>query len=547
MRISIKSIICALALLLSLSGCRSFFEPQLDNKLDSEDSYTDRSNIYAAFMGLFSLLQEAGPHLVVASELQGDLITPTPKAPDDYWDVYRYTVRDGNPVADASPLYKIVMNCNDFLRNTVAYNHKYPGVLTEANYKQMIAGAINLRAWAYLNIGKLYGKAVYYDYALTQEHALEKARTLSLDELVKELIFFVNTGVDGINGLRRSEITNILGTAGIWNNVVINPDALMTELYLWNKDYESAAKRGINMISGQAATEAGNNHKYTLSPQFGAGAGALKKWHTLFTEDPVAVHVSEGISLVIYDNNLRQENPLYTLFSNDTRCKFYLEPTAIMVSKFIGPDYKKGVSTIQDPRGPEVSYATVDGDRIMYKYLKERTLQDQDAPIYLYRAADVHMMVAEALNALGNYDAAEAILNVGFQPYWVAGNRYADPFSAPIYAYEKLKLGRGVRGRLNLPALYSTDARFMPSDLVPGTETYSARRKAVVDSLIIEETAREFAGEGRRWFTMMRIARNSGHPEIVSRFISRKFPEAERTKYYATMLDEKNWFINCDL
>ena len=547
MKMKFKSIICAALAILCLGSCNRFFEPQLDNKLDSEDSYTDRSNIYAAFMGLYSLLQEVAPHLVVLSELQGDLITPTTKAPDAYWDVFRYQVQDGNPVADPSPLYKVVVNCNDFLRNTVAYNHKYPGVLPEANYKQMIAGAVNLRTWAYLNIGKLYGRAAYYDYALTEEHALEKGKILSFDELVKELIFFINTGVDGINGLRRAEIANILGTTGIWTNVQISADALLTELYLWNKDYESAAKRGLNMITGQAITAAGNNHKYTLSPQFGAGAGALKKWETLFTEDPVSVHVSEGNTLVIYDDNQRQENPLYTLFSNDTRCKFYLQPTTMLVSKFTGPDYKKGVGTIQDPRGPEVTYATVDGERVLYKYLKDRTLQDQDATIYLYRAAEVHMMIAEALSALGNYDAAEAILNVGFQPYWVAGNRYSEPFSAPIYAYEKLKLGRGVRGRLNLPALYSTDDRFMPADIVPGSAEYFARRRAVVDSLIIEETAREFAGEGKRWFTMMRIARNSGHPEILARHICLKFSDADRTKYYATMLDEKNWFIDYGL
>ena len=60
----------------------------------------------------------------------------------------------------------------------------------------MIAGAVALRTWAYLNIGKLYGKAVYYDYAMTGETDLSKLPVLTFDELIPELIHFMNTGVD---------------------------------------------------------------------------------------------------------------------------------------------------------------------------------------------------------------------------------------------------------------------------------------------------------------------------------------------------------------
>lgn len=139
--------------------------------------------------------------------------------------------------------------------------------------------------------------------------------------------------------------------------------------------------------------------------------------------------------------------------------------------------------------------------------------------IYIYRAAEIHLMIAEALTALGNYDAADAVLNDGFKPYYVSGNRYNPPFDAPIYAFEKLKGGLGVRGRLNIPEVRSTDARFM-GDRNPETPEYTERRRAVLDSLIIEETARELAGEGKRWFTMMRIARNTDNPAMLARMVT---------------------------
>ena len=69
----------------------------------------------------------------------------------------------------------------------------------------------------------------------------------------------------------------------------------------------------------------------------------------------------------------------------------------------------------------------------------------------------------------------------------------------------------------------------------------------MLDSLIIEETARELAGEGKRWFTMMRIARNTDNPAMLARMVTRKFPVAERPAYAAKLEDPANWFIDYDL
>lgn len=539
-------IILSVSLVLGLCSCNAFFEPNLENRLEEQDNYSDRANVYASFMGLYAVLQDVAPKVVTLSELRGDLLTPTDQAPDAYWDVFRYEDVTSNEVADPAPLYELVVNCNDFLRNTSEYNRKYPGVIKENVYKQMIAGAVCIRTWAYLNIGKLYGEAVYYDYAFIGETDLSKFPLLSFEQLIPELIHFMNTGVDNVSGLRNVDINNMFGTSGIWSVVPVSPDALMLELYLWNKDYEAAAKRGINLITGQAIMAAGDNHKNTLSYQFGSDKNGLKKWLTLFSETPVAVHAKEALTIILYDYTSRQVNPLYSLCSTDPACEYYLRPTNVLMNRYSGKDYKNGVNQVNDPRGNGVTVSTQQGKRVFTKYIMDRDIQEQDTPIYLYRAAEIHLMIAEALNALGRYDAADAVLNEGFNPYWEAGNRYYQPFDAPIYAFEKLKAGRGVRGRLDIPYLKSEDERFI-SGLEPDTEAYNIRRRAVIDSLIVEETARELAGEGKRWFAMMRIARNSERPDLLAGLISAKFPNADRQRYYEMMMDSKRWFIEYDM
>ncbi len=46
-----KTIIIIVICGVSLISCESFFEKTPDNMLEADDNYTDRSNVYASFMG----------------------------------------------------------------------------------------------------------------------------------------------------------------------------------------------------------------------------------------------------------------------------------------------------------------------------------------------------------------------------------------------------------------------------------------------------------------------------------------------------------------
>lgn len=544
-------VIYGLAVFLALAccSCEDFFDRTPDDMLKEEDNYTAKSNIYASFMGVMGTVQEAADHYVVMTELLGDLMQPTDKAPDEYWDVFRYQGKTGNSLIDPAPFYNIVMNCNDFLRHTVEFNKNYPGVLNVSVYKQMISGIVTVRAWAYLTIGKLYGKAVYYDYAMTDEVDLSALPVLEFDRLIDELIHFMNTGVDNVNGFVRADIDQMLGLSGlIWRRIAISPDALMCELYLWDMNYTAAAKKGINLITGQALlADVGQEDRFTLSYKYGYGMQGKKKWSDLFTEVPGGDNIEEVFSMVIYDYNRHQTNHLQYLFSSTPPNVYYLMPTNEMIRKFNTPEYTVNGVFYQDPRGVNVTYSEELGETVIRKYhIGDRPYYKHDAPIYIYRAAELHLMIAEALTALGDYNAADTILNSGFGSAWVTKNVFRSPFDAPIYAYEKMKGGKGVRGRVKAPYIWSDSTAFMKK-LEPGTEAYNERRRWVLDSLIAEETARELAYEGKRWFTLMRMARNSGQYEKLAAPVSRKFPAGERKYYHSQLLAPENWFIRYDL
>lgn len=67
-----------------------------------------------------------------------------------------------------------------------------------------------------------------------------------------------------------------------------------------------------------------------------------------------------------------------------------------------------------------------------------------------------------------------------------------------------------------------------------------------MDSLIAEETALEAAYEGKRWFTLLRMAKHSNNPAFLADQVCKKFSEGEREKYRTYLMDPRNWFIKYD-
>lgn len=96
-------------------------------------------------------------------------------------------------------------------------------------------------------------------------------------------------------------------------------------------------------------------------------------------------------------------------------------------------------------------------------------------------------------------------MNVGLVSSW-NGSKLLPPFNTPTFTANTncLRNCLGVRGRAGVAPNYLRD--FVAEDAP------LERKQAVLDSLIAEESALEQAFEGKRWFTLMRMARNNNRP-----------------------------------
>lgn len=593
----LKIILVAGISLLSLNSCE-FFEQRPEDFIKKEDNYDEKTTIYANFIGLLGNLQDVTDQLVFVTELRGDMMMPTDQATAKYWDVYNYNMSEAeaNDLYNPAPFYKLVMNSNDFLRNTVEYNSKYPGVIPTNVYRQMIAGAVCLRTWAYLTLGKLYGGAVYYDYAMTNEIDIAKMvdeNWMDLEELVPQLIYFMTTGVDHINGLMLVKIDEMFGVSGLqWRRMSIAPDPLLTELYLWNKNYDMAAKRGIYLVTDKGVVSAGDANRWSLSKYFQKNDWA-KMYLSTFSDE----HSNEAMTTVFWTRAQGQDNSLMKNFypsAMNPGYKYLLAPTQTYVSMFNyshesmsvsgGDTYVENYPFLQSSSyyyDPRLVYTvdTYNGvDRVILKFYQPGLA---DKYFHIYRAGELFLHIAEALVGEGKFEAADSLINYGTRTSQANGQQY--PFNSPAWWHAKFTQCNGLRGRVayengenrRVPRITSTDSKFMSErlrklnnkDVVTGEyiykeiamagpsdprwaeyEEYIARRTFIIDSLISVETGRELGFEGKRFFTLVRMAMHLDNPDILALQIAKKHTTLDDQFETAQILrDRENWFIKYDL
>lgn len=530
--------IATLLLTLVGSSCDNFFDIDTDEIAPEEKNYTARDEVYSGLVGVAASFQQAADHYIVVSELLGGLIEPTSQAPVEFWDVYRYRATNGNSLVSPEPFYNIIVNSNDFLRHAVKFHQEVPRAIPDSIYAGMISTAINYRAWAYLTIGKLYGEAVYYDLALTDDTDLKKERLLTFDALIDELIYFVKNGVDGIDGFHSLDWAKMFDNDATkdWTYIGVNPNVLMCELYLWDRNNVEAAQSGLAaIISGVKDDGTESTDKYKLS-----GSYKGTSWKNIFSGN-FGTLTNEAFTVVPFDYSKNQTNKLQYYFSNIAPNVYYLKPHSQLITRYQNQQKATG-GTRGDYRGEDASYFREGGNYVFSRYHLKKENYKHDTHIYIYRAADAWLMVAEALSNLGDIAQADSILNVGLKTSQ-DGSKFKAPFNYPIYNWN-LRECIGVRGRAgvkpyNLGELV-VDSLFTDETLL------AERKKFVLDSLIAEEVALESAGEGKRWFTLMRMARNADKPEILADPVSAKFGSSDRQLYRIWLMNPQNWYIKYD-
>lgn len=486
-------IIASLTIIFTCYSCDDIFDQKAGSRINPENHYSDSIDIDLSLRGAMTPLTEVMPNLVLIDGLFTDMMDVTSNADSYMKELNEHMVSASNPYINPAAFYKTIINVNEVLKNIDKVQVSDPSV--NDFYMRAYKGAlIGLRTWVYFTLSKLYGEVAWIEDNLEELPKTDPVyiqKNALLDTLINQLKPHIQTN---------SKILEVR------IQKYPNNKALIGEMYLEQNNYDSAAyylKLGIE-------SHGNDKDNYKVTDEY-----EKRSWQSLF-ENSEGMDNTEIISVVPFELTEGQTNPLYTWAFT----QYAIKPSNTIIDLFLAQTPLKGDI---DFRGIGTS---VDTSLFQMPLITKFILGDivkNNADIILSRAGDIHLLLAEAVNRLGDSETALALLNHGF-----------NAMSKVPVAYRYWVNNVGIRGRAYLKK------RTIPKEISEDPDLLMI----FVEDLIIEERALELAFEGKRWFDLTRIARRRNDVNYIANKVTLKYSdEAKISKVNNILKDENNWYL----
>lgn len=528
--------------LIATFSCKKLVDVEPEDQVDVKNHYQTVYDANAAVIGIYGQFQGIADRYLVLNELRADLMSPTINADQYLRQLSTHTETADNPWADPKPFYKIIMNCNDALKNfdIMLASAK----LNRADYNERYADVNAMRCFLYLQLGIHWGSVPYVTDPLENVEALKdqsKFPKLTFEALIKRLITSMES-----RSLEIYSTTNTIGSTNTslnttvdgypTNFMFINKSCLLGDLYLWDKRYKDAATQ-YRYVTETGTRNTGGAISETLFAQYKTSYTRFlitysrandettlldnntdtNGWRAIFGSTVQGTDTSaEWIWTIPFDRSFAPVNPFINLFSNQGG-SYLLTASKLAMDQWAAPIQRNGI--VGDYRA-KLTVRTINGQPViakhLYYYLGSNLIPvnvlQKPGRWLLYRGGGLMLRFAEAACRDNEVKIAYALTNVGikevFNGVW--------PATTAIPS-DRTNIQQSFR-----PAPYDFDAREgdVPYYRAPWHRQFGTRSKAnlpqldpnlinnadLMEDAIIAEAAAELAYEGQRYGDLLRIA-----------------------------------------
>ncbi|GAB3028259.1 hypothetical protein GCM10027051_36660 [Niabella terrae] len=591
-------------LMFSAISCKKVLETLPEDKLDQQMVYNTLADADAVVLGIYGQVAALGDRYILLNELRADLVDVTVNADPWLQQLSNHEVAADNPYADPTPFYRIILNCNDALKNfqLMAEESK----LSQEEFAQRFSDIAVLRTWLYLQLGIHYGAVPYITDPVETVKDIARLNDLprlNFDGLIDQLIADVKD-LPYTEYLSYPTGSSLVFTVDGSNTqrIFINKQQVLGELYLWKGDYNQAAYWYKKLLSGmdvgaprieyQVNENRISSFNFRVSFERSQEGSSLinsltddeSSWRSIFALPNTTMSWSYVWNWSIpYSNNFAPGNPFVELISKAGYYK--IRPSQRIMDLWNAQTLTNGVPW--DARGKLSYEIAADGDPVITKLTDNAAgpldLLNKGGQWNIYRAAGAHLRFAEAANRAGKGRLAYALLNNGLISTYYYGSfssggtmtpanffelesmityegfgesRQTFPENSTYYfdAQNNDKLTRGpwyrnagIRGRAMMPRLELPGIEYGPGTNGNGSVMTAFNVDPVLlEDKIIEEDALELAFEGERWSDLTRIARRRNDNAFLADKIYDKLQKAGNPKagaVRAKLMDRANWYL----
>lgn len=613
-----KKHIIALCLSLFLAcvttSCSDMFETEPTSIIPEKKYMGQASEMYKGFLGIVTKVQEAGDQSIFLTDTRANVLETTSQAPTALQDIYNYKNTDGNSYADPTCYYAIVIACNDYINKMGEYHHKEGGMLEadETNFTALLSSAVRLKVWAYYMLGKIYGQAYWFDDPLTEKKDLSDVSVFTkcdMGQLANRCIDLLQNGID-VDGVHvAGDITmqwykwldeeNQDKSAYMQWQYLVPPRIILEAVmrswrasyeseetaqadWLWIRDnlnawlYRIRTCKNVADMECPGFTDADYIYErdgVTVSGINGAGwlfqtslvlqNDATYPYYSIFCSEGIG-NREQAVSGIIYDYDHQQRNRLVQYFCPQypDGNSFYLKPSDYGLSLYGSADLRGlDQKMVMNTLGGEVClskyYYSFDATPAVrnYHYLKDRIFEIEPT-ILMFRGHDIHFLMAEAENHLGNWRVAAAILNNGFNNAFPHGyDAYTDIIADPHY--HSWFSGMVGYGDVGIVGCVNGTQYDLPNPDSPDYNLTEMQRREAYDWALAKESMKEYVGEGKAYPYLCKIAQRwngdngrgsetTAKDSVVS-ILAPKYASRGIAGNVSSSINTYGWFINWNL
>lgn len=470
-----KNIGFILVAILTLSSCDNWLNLAPEDGVIRQEFWKTKEQVNSAVVGCYASMQD-GPvtNMFLWGELRADMVDKGVSPNNNYNDIIDGEISASNSVVNWADFYQTINNCNTVLKFAPSVM-SLDGTFTDKQLKAYQAEVLTIRAMMYFYLVRSFRDVpLVLDASVSDDQNFLIPKTdgsIILDTLVNNLKFaatYAPISYD-TNAKNKSRIT-------AWT-----AKTLLADVYLWQEKYNESLALCQEIINSgryslipveRISTPVADNGVVIDSVYVANESDADK----MFTQTYVNGDCIESIFEIPFTS--LKPNPFYSLLG-PTVNKLVPKLDIVDGGIFPSPVYATA-SDATDIRGSGCSYRL----GVVWKYVGTsrsgivRDATNYTTPWIVYKYSDVLLMAAEDLNQIGIHLNNDSIA----QPYY----------------QQSISLMNQVRTARN--AVQTSDYKFT------GTVVGKMLEKAILD-----ERAREFAFEGKRWYDVLRYAKRDNY------------------------------------
>jgi hypothetical protein len=332
--------------LMFMSSCEDFLDPEQELDIREEQLFDDWYEYRSVEMGMYGLQQDLVEQLLILGELRGDLLTITDNAEADLVEIYNFNISPTNKYASPTKFFKLISAANNFIK---ILEREHPEVLDPdepvTNYDRLYGEALCMRAWAYFNAVRIYGKVPYIHESLTTIDEINSYISSSGTYTDSIYIEFSTDGfyndttynrpveleknyydLDLVIDVFTNELENKVKAVGV-NHYIENKD-ISWEVTIWNEYAKHALLGHMYLTQGdlfmanehfsRVMYNTTENNRYQLDNSF-----AFFNWRSIFDN----IDNREHIYTIWFNKSNFQQNEFQSLFENWAPHNYMLKPS----------------------------------------------------------------------------------------------------------------------------------------------------------------------------------------------------------------------------